>query len=130
MNLAIDTIEVAVLIRIHVYPHRQASRAGGNDRVNELVIQEIAGRTKSGLERLRVMERRLFLVLARIGRHLGNDMNWFHFNVTVICGSVPNYTMLAKFRTFFGGQSARARPSSGAPFSDYKQTTDAAGRSS
>src|SRR3974390_1405259 len=49
MHLAIETVEVAVLIGVHVSPDRQSTRARRDDRIHETVIQKVAWRTESGL---------------------------------------------------------------------------------
>src|SRR5437016_1757708 len=46
MHFAIETIEVAVLVGVHVHAHRQSARTRGNDGVHKTVIQEISWTSK------------------------------------------------------------------------------------
>ena len=51
IHLAIDAIEVAAFVRTHVDADRQAPRARRDDRIDEAIVQKIAGAAESGRSR-------------------------------------------------------------------------------
>jgi hypothetical protein len=96
-------LEVAVLVGAHVDADRQAAGARRDHRIDETVVQEVAGGAeRSFLEA--VMPIRMFLPLLRwFGQGCGLYNRFFHnIQSTVMPRPTAHYTMLVKEWTFFG----------------------------
>lgn len=103
MHFAVNAMEVARFVGIHVDADGQTAGAGGNDNIDKAVIQEVARTTKGRFMFGRRPLLHAFLLLRMI-RCGGAMLDLFHdAEETIRSESRINYTVLGKRWTFFAG---------------------------
>src|SRR5262249_25419852 len=99
-------IEVAVLVRVHVHPDRQATCSRRHDCINKTVVQKVPWATKCGLgggALIRTLMTPNRVPLSnRVRQSVEMSCNFFH-NVypTLESKPGPHYKILVKKWTFF-----------------------------
>ncbi len=102
MNLAVDAIEVALLVRIHVDADGEPASSRGDDDVNEPVVQIVSRTTKRGFVSQTLVRQNAAPLVGMFGC-LDRMLSCFFHNAgtTLVLEALRHYTMLVKRCTFF-----------------------------
>jgi hypothetical protein len=85
IHLAVETIEIAQLVRIQIHTDRQAPGAGGDDGVNKAIAGELPGPPESARGSVKLVHKQRGFVNQAVRFHAFESVyDWFDWRSNII----------------------------------------------